>query len=152
MSIKYKNKSQMSFSLWLGGAGYPLTKGLAVSGGIPSCLCKGWRARGHWSLLHSRRVAAFNNSLRQGKYKTLRQTSYIQNCEPESSLYFLLNKMRTYKYELHVLAVLLQRQTREGLCTVGTVLCKLERENHRVVCCLFCKVLTLKSAKKKWVW
>lgn len=54
-------------------------------------------------------------------YKILRQTSYVQNCEPESSLYFLLNKMRTYKYEMHALAVYCRAKRENGYALWGLV-------------------------------
>lgn len=93
-------------------------------------------------------LAAFNNSLRQGKYKILRQTSYVQNCEPESSLYFRLNKMRTYKYEIHILAVYCRGKRVKGYYALWGLVCVNWRKKPQGCLLSVCKVLTLKSEER----
>lgn len=47
--------------------------------------------------------------------------------------------MHTYKYEIHVLAVYCRGKKRKGLCTVGTGLCKLEKETLELFAVCFVK-------------
>lgn len=56
--------------------------------------------------------------------------------------------MHTYKYEIHVLAVYCRGKREKDYALWGLV-CVNWRKKPRVVCCLFCKVLTLCQQKER---